>query len=142
MTYIPRTKSWSNYMPQLKKCHVQMPIPVQNPKFQKTSGSFQEWWNFEILYWKSSSLTKNEWKRYPICWKQLKLANSSPLYRVPEKILEVSKNDGILKFCVENQVSWHKLSGIHTLHVEISQKWPIPGLFWNPGILDSRIQKS
>ena len=37
------------------------------------------------------------------------------------KFLEVSRNDGILKFCVENPISWHKLSGIHTLHVEISQ---------------------
>ena len=37
------------------------------------------------------------------------------------KFLEVSRNDGILKFCVENPIAWHKLSGIHTLYVEISQ---------------------
>ena len=27
----------------------------------------------------------------------------------------------ILKFCVENQVSWHKQSGIHSLYVDISK---------------------
>ena len=50
-----------------------------------------------------------------------------------QKISGSSRNDEILKFCVENQVSWHKLSGINILHVEISQNQPIPGHFWNPG---------
>ena len=27
------------------------------PEFQKISGSFQEWWNFKILCWKSNFLT-------------------------------------------------------------------------------------
>ena len=31
----------------------------------------------------------------------------------------------------------HKLSGIHTLHVEFSQNYLIPEHFWNPGILES-----
>ena len=38
-----------------------------------------------------------------------------------QKISGSSRNDEILKFCVENQVSWHKLSGIDTLHAIISQ---------------------
>ena len=55
------------------------------------------------------------------------------------KFLEDSRNDAILNLSVENQVSWQKLSGINTLHIESSQNWQIPGHFWNPGILDSRV---
>ncbi len=84
-----------NFALTIKKCHVQMPIPGQYPEFQETSGSFQEWWNFEILYWKSSSLTENEWKRYPICWNQLKLANSRATSRVPENFW---KFPGMMEF--------------------------------------------
>ena len=36
------------------------------------------------------------------------------------KLLEVSRNDGILKFCIENHVPWLKTSGKDTLYVEIS----------------------
>ena len=62
----------------------------------------------------------------------LKLAKNRPFpgdIQSSRKFLEVSRNDGILKFCVENPISLHKLSGIHTLHVEISQNWPIPGQY-------------
>ena len=54
----------------------------------------------------------------------LKLARSWPFpgnIHSSRKILEVSRKYESLKFRVENQVSWHKLSGINTLHVEISQ---------------------
>ena len=61
-----------------------MPIPGQYPEFQESSGSFQEWCNFQILYWKLSSLTKNEWKSYPICWNQLRLDKSRAISRIPE----------------------------------------------------------
>ena len=53
-----------------------------------------------------------------------KLAKSWPIpgnIQSSKKFLEVSRNDEILEFCVENQVTWHKLSGIHTLYVDISQ---------------------
>ena len=36
------------------------------------------------------------------------------------KFLEVSRNDGIFKFCVENQIPWLKMSGKHALYIEIS----------------------
>ena len=46
-------------------------------------GNFQEWCNFQILHWKSSFLTRIEWKIYPIYWNQSKLANSRSISRVP-----------------------------------------------------------
>ena len=49
------------------------------------------------------------------------------------KFLEDPRNNEILKFSVGYQVSWHKLSGIHTLHVEISQTSQYQGI---PGILE------
>ena len=42
-------------------------------------------------------------------------------FQSSSEFLEDSKNDEILEFQIEIQVLWHKLSGIHTLHVEISQ---------------------
>ena len=51
-------------------------FPGQYPEFQEISESFQEWFNFQIQHWKSSSLTKIEWEIYPIYWNQSKLANS------------------------------------------------------------------
>ena len=60
-----------------------LPIPGQYPEFQEISGSFQEWCNFQILHWKSSSLTKIEWEIYPMYWNQSKLVNSRSISRVP-----------------------------------------------------------
>ena len=48
-----------NEVPRLKKSgkntlYIEIsknqPIPGQYPEFQEISGSFQEWWNFEILH--------------------------------------------------------------------------------------------
>ena len=60
-----------------------LPIPGQFPEFQEKFGSFQEWCNFQILHWKSSSLTKIEWEICHIYWNQSKLANSRAISRVP-----------------------------------------------------------
>ena len=37
-------------------------LPDWYSEFQIISGSFLEWWNFQILHWKLDSLTKNKWK--------------------------------------------------------------------------------
>ena len=65
----------------------------------------------------------------PYMLKSVKNSQFQGKIQSSRKILEVSKNDAIWKFCVENPVSWHKLSGIHTLYVEISQNLPIPGQY-------------
>ena len=46
------------------------------PEFQVVPGRFQEWWNFWILYWKSSSLTKFEKEKHLICWNRPNHAKS------------------------------------------------------------------
>ena len=56
----------------------------------------------------------------PLSWIYTKCVKFSKLLAIIREI-QVARNDEILKFCVENQVSWHKLSGINNLHVEISQ---------------------
>ena len=83
-----------------------MAISRQHPEFQKISGNFQEWWNFEIPHWKSSSLTKNEWEIYPICWNQSKLANSrafleswNPGFQDPEIITYFKKCKKLIQIC-------------------------------------------
>ena len=57
----------------------------------------------------------------PDVLKSVKTSQFQGKIQSSSKFLEVSWNDGILEFFVENQVYWHKLSGIHTLYVEISQ---------------------
>ena len=55
---------------------------------------------------------------------------------------EDSRSDGILEFRIKNQVSWEKLSGKNTLHVEFSENLANPGGSRISGILDSRVKKS
>ena len=55
---------------------------------------------------------------------------------------EDSRSDGILEFRIKNQVSWQKLSGKNTLHVEFSENLANPGGSRISGILDSRVKKS
>ena len=96
--------------------------------------TFQWPWVFQISMPNSYSLSKMS-----------QLAKNWPVpgnIQSSRTFLEVSRNDKILRFLVENQVSWHKLRGIKTLHVEISQNQPILGHYWNPEILDSSVQKS
>ena len=98
-------------------------------KYEKTC-------HFWILRLNSWSVTKLSWivpNWCPIRQNWQKLAIS----RGYSEFQRVSRS-----FCGKNRVSGQKLSGIHTLHVESSQNWPIPVHFWNPGILDSRVQKS
>ena len=57
----------------IKKISCSDAIPGQYPEFQETSESFQEWWNFEILNWKSSFLTNKTQETQvlscpAICW--------------------------------------------------------------------------
>ena len=52
----------------------QIPENFQIPR--KFLQTFLENWNFEILSLKSISVTKVEWKWYPICWNWPKTANS------------------------------------------------------------------
>ena len=54
---------------------------------------------------------------------------------------EDSRSDGILEFRIKNQVSWQKLSGKNTLHVEFSKNLANPGGSRISGILDSRVKK-
>ena len=82
------------------------PIPGQYPEFQEISGSFQDWCNFQILHWKSSSLTKIEWESYPIFWNQSKLANSrafleswNPGFQDPEVITYFKKCKKLIQIC-------------------------------------------
>ena len=55
------------------------------------------------------------------------------------KFLEVSRTDEILKFCIENEVSWQKLSGKNIPYIKNGPNLPIPGQFWISGSLESRI---
>ena len=82
------------------------PIPGQYPEFQEISGSFQEWSNFKILHWKSSSLTKIEWEIYHIYWNQSKVANSrafleswNPGFQDPEVITFFKKCKKSIQIC-------------------------------------------
>ena len=82
------------------------PIPGQYPEFQEISGSFQEWSNFKILHWKSSSLTKIEWEIYLIYWNQSKVANSrafleswNPGFQNPEVITFSKKCKKSIQIC-------------------------------------------
>ena len=59
----------------------------------------------------------------------------------PRKFQETSRNDWILKFRVQNQVPWQKVSGKNTQYIEISQNQPNLGQFGILGFWDSKVQK-
>ena len=75
----------------------------------------QKWKNFIFLY-----ISCNFWILKQIASEKVE-KNCHFQARVPENFL---KFPGIWNFDIlfENQVSWHELSGIHILHVEINQK--------------------
>ena len=90
----------------------------QNPKITRDD---LKTWHFSSIKAKSKFSDKNQVESMPNMSKLAKNWSFPGDIQSSRKFLEVSRNDEIFKFCVENQVSWHKLSGIYTPHVDISQ---------------------
>ena len=109
-----------NFASKIEKCHVLDVFRCQLSKDPKIARNLKNCNIFQFFRQNSCSVTK-------FCWidaQHIKIGKKWPLLgdiQGSRKFLEVSRNDEILKFCIQNQVSWHKLSGIHTLYVEISQ---------------------
>ena len=83
---------------------------------------------FQLLRPNSSSVTKIKLNWCPICQNLQKIGHFQAIF------LEVSRNNEILKFCVKNQVSWQKLSGIYTSDVIFPRLFDFPENREFPGI--------
>ena len=82
-------------------CQKKEPFPG-NPEFQILPRRFQDWWNFWISHWKSSSLTKPKWEKYPTCWNQPKPGIPGFL----ESWIPGSKNPKVAPKCAKNHYKY------------------------------------
>ena len=84
-------------------------------------------------------MTKTKWNWYQICqiWpKNVWFQGNS---RVPGNSRKIQ---GMMEFCIENQVPWQKLIGRNALYIKIGQSLLNPAYSRIPGCLDFRVQKS
>ena len=86
-------------------------------------------------------MNKIEWKWCLICWNPKKNQSFPEDFLKSWKFQETSTNDWILKFRVQNQVPWQKVSRKNTQYIEISQNQPNLGHFVVLGFWDSKVQK-
>ena len=85
---------------------------------------------------------KIAWEKHPICWTWQKIGHFQKEFQSSRWFLEDSSYDRILEFHIEIQVSWQKLSGKHTLYIEIDKYKPNPGDSRISRCLDSRLKRS
>ena len=67
---------WVDMIPNMLELAPKLGFPKHFQIFRKVLENFSGKLNFEILNSKSISVTKTEWKWYPICWNWPKTAHS------------------------------------------------------------------
>ena len=102
-------------------------FPDNFQKFQKNPKKL-EFWNSGLKI----KLSDQNWVgKIP---NMLKLAKNSKFRRIsrfPETFWKKSRKIWNLKFWVQNQAQWPKLSGKNTQHIEIGQKTANSRAFWD-----------